>query len=112
MTIGRLQVVEPYAIAATGGSSITSGNGNVVTDDPKEVLVGAAAGCEVFVDLGAAKDVDALFVGFTNAAAAATVAVYSTTALGTTGSVLRQAATVIRATDAKTARSSILLRPA
>lgn len=107
MTTGKLQVVEPYAITNAAGSGIISGLDNFRTDDPKLVTVFPAGGAAMIIDLGSAKPVDSIFIGFADNAAG-TAFVYSCTDIAGSGSVARASGVVIRATDAKSVRASYL----
>lgn len=103
MTTGKLQIIEPLTF------TVGAGQENLTTNDPKQVVVLAAGGGSVSLDFGAAVTLDSVFVGFTNGAPGA-VELYSNTGAGGAGSVLRVASTLVRAADAKSVRSSILLR--
>lgn len=65
-----LAICQPLPIAAIAASA-GSGAANLLTENPREAFVAAAAGAaSVTIDLGAAVEVDTFFLGFTNAAAA------------------------------------------
>lgn len=80
-------ILAPLAIAAapTIGGTAGAGTGaaNLLSPDPKEVWAAGTAGTTTIdVDVGSARDVDSFFLGFTNAAAAATWSVQSATGPG------------------------------
>lgn len=80
-------LLEPYAFAATPSVSGSAGAGSgaqyMATPSPREVWLAGAAGTTVIdVDLGSARPVGGVYVGFTNAAAGATWRIQSGTGLG------------------------------
>ena len=80
MTRG-LTILRGHALA-----NVTASNGNgaqfLRTPEPKEVWQAAATGtASIFVDLGQAVQLDTIFLGFTNSAAAATWAIRRTTSM-------------------------------
>jgi hypothetical protein len=66
------QPLLPVGITASAGA----GAANLLTENPREAFVAAAAGAAtITIDLGAAYDIDTVFLGFTNAAATDTFTV-------------------------------------
>jgi hypothetical protein len=116
MTTGFLQIIEPLAVSAITTSSMHATQANLLTPDPKEVWAPGGVGSQDLVlDLGSAQDVDSVFLGFTNAANV-TIAARAISATGPApsppGIVGQTAFTSIRAADAKSVRSSVLLKAA
>ncbi len=96
--MGKLLVIEPYAIAVAD-MAFGSDEENLLDPDPKMVWRGGAAGyynCDI--DLGAAVSVDSFFWGFTNADDAQ-MEVFSATGMGT-GLVSVSAISDVKAADA------------
>jgi hypothetical protein len=109
MTTGKLQIVEPLTATISAPGTDGTNPANVLTNDPKEVWISPAGVGNIELDFGAAVTMDSVFLGFTNADAAAQVGVYSRAAPGG-AATLQAGVTAIRASDAKSTRSSILLR--
>lgn len=115
MTTGKLQIIEPMTVTAMNSSydSAPSTRLNMLTPDPKQIFASPnALAQDILFDLGSVQTLDSFFLGFTNAGSAATVALGTSTDLAGTGYVNRVGNTVIRAADAKSTRSSILLKAA
>lgn len=107
---GKLNIVERLALSAVASSGAESSVQNLLTKDPKEIFQATATGRTIWVDLGAAQQVDSFFVGYTNADAGCTVRPYSATSIAGAGSVALAAAQNVRPADCKTVRSSKLIR--
>jgi len=91
-------IVAPLPIAAVP-TVAGVGAANLRTADPREVWTApSAAAVTMDVDMGAVVSVDSFFIGYTNAAAAATWSIATGTGLGA-GLVTVQAATSLRAAD-------------
>jgi hypothetical protein len=113
MTTGRLQIIEPLPIVGvvTSYDSSPTSQAKLYSDDPKEVFASPnALAQDIIIDLGNGYAVDSLFLGFTNATAAAQASLGTCTAINGTGYVNRVASTVIRPADCATVRSSLLFR--
>jgi hypothetical protein len=97
--VGNILVLNPLAPSAVAASRGTSPL-NLLTPDPKEVWQDAAptgAAVQLDIDLGAVVDWDTIFLGFTNAAVAATWSASYGAASYTTTNLF--AATALRAAD-------------
>lgn len=82
-----LSIVRPYPISAIAGTA--DGAARLMTPDPKEAAIIVAAGSKTIdIDLGVARSIDTIFLGYTSAAAADVLtatygtAGYTTTAWG------------------------------
>lgn len=78
-----MTLIKPALIAAVQATG--SAPGNLLSPDPKEVWTATnTSNVSIFLDLGEEVQFDALFLGFSNAAAGATIAVSRTATLGGT----------------------------
>lgn len=91
-------ILESYALAAAPTVSDGTGAAFLATPDPKEVWVAQAWTSTIDVDLGAVRDVDAIFLGFTNASADASWTIAKGTGLGSGLTVIHGPA-AMRAAD-------------
>lgn len=91
-------IIKPLAIAATPTVTGT-GQANLLTADPNEAWIAAStAAVTIDIDMGSAVTVDSFFLGYTNAAAAATWTIARATGLGT-GLTTIKASGLMRAAD-------------
>lgn len=75
-------IIKPLAVQELA-SSVGSGRPNLLTVDPNEAWIAGFVGpATIDIDLGAETAVDSFYLGYTNAAAASTWAVYKGTGLG------------------------------
>lgn len=102
-------IIKPLAIAAVPTVTGT-GAANLRTADPNEAWVAAStASLTMDIDMGAAVEVDSFYLGYTNAAAAASWTIASGTGLGT-GLVVIKAAGPMRAADSEGPRHHAFAR--
>lgn len=102
-------IIKPLPVSATPTVSGT-GQANLLTADPNEAWIAAsAAAVTIDVDMGAVVSVDSFYLGYTNAAAAATWAIFSGTGLGA-GLTVRKAASLMRPADSEGPRHHCFAR--
>jgi len=102
-------IIKPLSIAAT--PTVTgSGAGNLLSFDPNEAWIAAStAALTIDIDMGTAVTVDSFYLGYTNAAAAATWTIASGTGLGT-GLTTIKASGLMRAADSEGPRHHCFAR--
>lgn len=93
--MANMLILSPLTASSVAVSSGTGGN-NLLTPDPKEVWTASSTAAQTITfDFGAAVSIDTVFMGFTNADAAATWTITAGPSTGTENTI--QAATLLRA---------------
>jgi hypothetical protein len=106
-------ILQPLAIAqlADAGWGGNSGVANLLTPDPKEVFAAGAVGSGALdFDLGSVREIDTIFLGFTNAEAGATWVPATATGMGGAGAAAFAGSAPVRAADSLGPRHHGLLR--
>lgn len=102
-------IIKPLAIAAPPTVN-GSGQANLLTADPNEAWIAATtSSLTIDIDMGSAVTVDSFFLGYTNAAAAATWTIARANGLGSGVSTIR-AASLMRAADSEGPRHHCFAR--
>lgn len=109
MAAGKLTIVEPFAITNTANITVGGNAANMTSPDPKEIYqFSSTAIQEIVVDLGSARLLDSIFIGYTNATDGFS-RVYTCDNIAGANPVLVRDVVSIRAADAVAVRSSKLV---